>query len=253
MLSPAKYDRYKRRPSGEIADATSSLDTTSRTLFELRFERSGFAAALARRLDHYRKQPSETLPERLWTVTSGKGIPAFVALHRWTSLGAREASLGRYLASNSAPRHGRIGDPTACLSEVESWLIIDSPSGGLFTAPMLHLMSVHEMRIQQCVNGSVRDAADAVAQGELALLAARGAGVLGLYELAIGPSRPVIVSILAWPSEELRQASWREQDCDPTTEQWHLEGRARLRRRLLGAVEHYRLRPVDLGNASGLK
>jgi hypothetical protein len=61
---------------------------------------------------------------------------------------------------------------------VESWLIIDSPSGGLFTAPMLHLMSVHEMRIQQCVNGSVRDAADAVAQGELALLAARGAGGL---------------------------------------------------------------------------
>lgn len=227
----------------------SPLDTTERRLFELRFEHTHSTRHTAQRVALYRGQPRSTLPQNLWVVVAGRHLSSLVSLHSWESLTQREAVLGTFLAGPDAPRIGPASDQETNLRGSESWLLMDSPLAAPLVDDDFPVGGVHELRVQRALNGSVRDAAAGLVDGELAMMKARGAAIQGLYEIAIGPNRPLIISILAWPDGKCRHDSWANHDRDLLTAQTRDAERSRFRRRLLGPTEHYILRPVDVPRA----
>jgi hypothetical protein len=68
--------------------------------------------------------------------------------------------------------------------------------------------------------------------------------VFGLYELAIGPHRPVFVSLLVWPDAVSLHQGWADIDGSPTVAGRRDAERSRYRRRLFAATEQYLLDPV---------
>lgn len=224
----------------------SPLDTRERRLFELRFEHTHAPGHTAERIALYHGQPPSTLPQNLWVITAGRQLSSLVSLHAWESLTQREAVLGTFLAGPDAPRIGPASDRDTILRGSENWLLMDSPLAAPLVQDDFPIGGIHELRVQRALNGSVRDASAALVEGELAMMKARGAAIQGVYEIAIGPNRPLIVSILAWPDGKCRHDAWADHDRDPSTAATRDAERSLFRRRLLGPTEHYILCPVDL-------
>lgn len=229
---------------------TTWLDTTKRQLFELRFDMLAPGRAIADlRAWHLDSAPGRAAagvpaPEGVWTVRLGSRGPGLVTLTRWPSLTDRQATLGAWLDTPAA--RGQVWDGArGLIRDAESWILIDSPAGAGRVGPATVAGGLHEMRLYRALNGSVAEAAEALADHDLAAAQAAGAQPTGLYEIAIGPERPLIAATFAWPPGVLPADVWLALDARADTGARRLAERARHRRRLIGLVEPILLQPVE--------
>ncbi|MEO8296363.1 MAG: hypothetical protein ABI574_01005 [Burkholderiales bacterium] len=224
-------------------NTTSHLDTTQRQLFELRFERVAPGHGLAALRRWYRGLPWQ--PEGLWSASAGRDLPAVVSLHRWPTLAQREAQFGQALDDAPAQQLRRASaDGPAALRSAESWILVDSPAADALLHRATAPQALHELRVHKVLNGAGREAAEVLATLELPALVQQGALLRGLYELAIGPHRPILVTLLAWPDGTAPGAAWHQLDASPPLAAARDAERSRHRRRLFGDTEHYLLTPL---------
>ena len=163
-----------------------------------------------------------------WQVSAGAGLPAIVALHRWSDLRAREIALaeGRHvLACGLLERHA-----TAIFGASPAWKAArrDEP---------LPPDAVYELRLQRVLNGHGAEAAQVLGDSTLPLLQAMGAHLLGVFDLLLGANRPRLATLLAWPDLATQQRARERLDVEPRFWRRRDEEQARLHRRLFGDEE----------------
>lgn len=231
---------------------TTWLDTTKRQLFELRFDMLAPGGAIRELCGWYRDTAAARAaagvppPEGAWTVHLGSRGPGLVTLTRWPNLTERQASLGTWLDGEEA--RAQIWDGArGLIRDAESWLLIDSAAASSLQHTAVSSSGLHELRLYRVLNGAVTEAATALADHELTAAQEEGARVTGLFEIAIGPERPLIAAILAWPEGLLPADTWLALDARADTAARRLEERARHRRRLFGQVESILLQPLVEG------
>jgi len=101
------------------------------------------------------------------------------------------------------------------------------------------------MRVQHVLNGAQPQAAEALAEVDLPMLKALGAQVLGIFDLVIGPGRPTMVTLLAWPDLDTHHRAWFEMDRDAEVLAQRKAETARHGRRLFADVDAYLLQPMS--------
>jgi hypothetical protein len=171
---------------------------------------------------------SSTALAGAWQATAGAGLPRLVMLHRWAKLDDRDAALasGRHvLATDVLLRH-----EVAVLGASSAWAAVRRETA-------LPADVVHELRIQQVLNGHGTEAAKVMGESTLPLLQALGAQVLGVFDLLLGAQRPRLATFLAWPTLAAQQQAWARLDVEPRVWRRRDEERTRLRRRLFGAEQ----------------
>jgi hypothetical protein len=236
---------------------TFHLDTTKRQLYELRFERVSPGISAAAILSWYAEAGSQgggssswqshhiPAPAGFWMVSVGGDVPIVLSLYRWDSLTIRERTLGSFLDSDEADHLTRrvFGDGGVGRS-VESWILIDSPPAHTLCTDAMTSVSVHEMRVYAVLNGSMREASEALIELEIPAAIARGAHLTGIYELAIGPRRPTLVSMLTWPNALAPHEAWREIDGSEVVIARRRAEISRYRRRLFADTQQYLMSPL---------
>ncbi|MCV0394871.1 MAG: hypothetical protein K5872_01555 [Rhizobiaceae bacterium] len=239
---------------------TGNLDTTGRCLFELRFEQIAPGRAVSELVEWYRKAMSDGGEPSLWSRHSIPtplemscvviGPHSIITLYRWNSLTERESSFGRLLESGDAPAIVP-GAEGSLLREAESWILAGAPAGeALVEAGAPNATDkLQELRIQQVLNGSSTEAAETLTRHELSMAIERGARIRGVYELAIGPERPLLISFLSWNAKTPPERAWAEIDA-AQADQRDAE-RQKHQRRLVGISRRYLMRPLRNGGFEG--
>jgi hypothetical protein len=220
-------------------------DPEGRTeVFELRFETlaPGVAPAVLRRSPL--TMATLCSPRSCWWIASGARAAGRVSLYRWSSLTDRQSQANDWreeLQARGLLWNGSVGP----IRDVESWIMRESiHAQGLTQEAPTHL-PFHELRTFRALNGSAGEAAKALAEHELVQLRSAGAVVTGLYEVALGPDRPMLVLTTAWPDGSFPSDDWLAVDASAETARRRLDERSRHRRRLIGLVETMLLEPLE--------
>lgn len=183
-----------------------------------------------------------------WITLSGARTPGFLYIMKWPSLAERDARFPRFWSDPFwRARRSELTDGMPLVDQIENWLLDPLPQWEALRSPEAgsDLGGIHELRVDDILNGSQRDAADALADVDLALLKREGATVLGFFEVAIGPDRPRFVTLLAWPDLATQIRGWRHHDADEAVVAQRRRERERFGRPLVLASAQHLLQPVD--------
>jgi hypothetical protein len=157
------------------------------------FERAGVPAPLA-----------------FWDSFAGPSTRMLAYLLRWNSLDERMAAWGRFYADPQWWKQYEDAHGGAQMLEQSHVLILRaSPAWRPGVGPTPAPGGIHELRMLDLLPRAGAAAHEALDRVDLPFLQARGAQVLGLFELAIGEGLPCAVALLAWPGIEARDAAWR--------------------------------------------
>jgi hypothetical protein len=188
-------------------------------------------------------------PLGAWTAIAGKRLPVFGYLLVWDSLAERDASFPSFWAD---PRwtavRARTEDGHPMVEHIDDWLIVPSPAWDR-TAGRRSLPAggVHELRIHHCMAGHAGEVTRYLAEIEHAQLEVRGATVIGMFDVLIGPNMPAIVSFLAWPDFESQQSALARLDVEPRVHARRRDWAQRLGFSPIREVEQTLLRPLSYG------
>ncbi len=142
----------------------------------------------------------------LWAGQGGAWPDRVLALFRWPDFQTRDAFQNSVLGD--AAYRNEFG---FALRSSEHWIL--QPTGAVATDPASwRSRELFEIRIQEVLNGSQPDAAEAfrdVAAPEIRRLGGR---VAAQFDVALGPRRPVFVSFLAWPDMPALQRGQQDMD-----------------------------------------
>ncbi len=182
-----------------------------------------------------------------WTALSGRRTPAFLYIMKWDSLTQRDERFPRFWTDPFwRARRAELTDGMPLVDSIENWLLDPSPAWAAAREDdsSQPVGGVHEMRIQHILNGSQAHAVDVLGGVDLLALQAQGARLLGVFEVVIGPERPMFVTMLAWPDLETQHHAWSEMDRDPKIIAQRQKELGRYGRRLFGTLDQYLLEPM---------
>ncbi|NGN44591.1 hypothetical protein G6N74_26380 [Mesorhizobium sp. CGMCC 1.15528] len=182
-----------------------------------------------------------------WTALSGRRTPAFLYIMKWDSLTQRDERFPRFWTDPFwRARRAELTDGMPLVDSIENWLLDPSPAWATARVDEASqpVGGVHEMRIQHVLNGSQAHAADVLGEVDLPALQVLGARLLGVFEVVIGPERPMFVTMLAWPDLETQHRAWSEMDRDPKIAAQRQKEFARYGRGLIGTLDQYLLEPM---------
>lgn len=183
-----------------------------------------------------------------WVTLSGARAPGFLYIMKWNSLAERDARFPRFWTDPFwRARRAELTDGMPLVDAIENWLLDPLPQweGLRRTGDAAEIGGVHELRVDNILNGSQRDAADILGRVDLPALKRHGATVLGLFEVVIGPERPRFVTLIAWPDLETQAAAWGAVDGDPAIAAQRRHEQERYGRRLFSSCNQHLLQPVD--------
>lgn len=182
-----------------------------------------------------------------WMVVAGRQAPGFLYIIKWASLAQRDERFPRFWADPFwRAQRAELTDGMTLVNSIENWLLDASPAwaavreddGG---GPV---SGIHELRVQNVLNGSQTEAADVFAKVDLPVARRHGARVLGVMEVVIGPERPRFVTLLAWPDLETQQKAAFAIDRDPEIVAQRARERTSAGGRLFLTLDQYLLEPL---------
>jgi hypothetical protein len=154
----------------------------------------------------------------VWSSMVGGGADRFYYLCRYRDIDQRDESWTRFWDHPGLAR--AIAATTRQATQVVEWTfpILMRPNAA-WTAirgagHTRAIGRVHELRIDRVAFGETARAHEILAKADFPLLSARGAAVLGSFDVWMGPGIPSIVTFLAWPDPEARERAWRDLDRD---------------------------------------
>ncbi|MCV0394901.1 MAG: NIPSNAP family protein [Rhizobiaceae bacterium] len=182
-----------------------------------------------------------------WVTLSGAATPGFLYIMKWRDLGERDARFPRFWLDRFwRARRAQLTDGMTLVDSIENWVMEALPQWESLREQGQPTESggVHELRVQDVLNGSQAEAADVLATIDLPALKRRGAKVMGLFEVAIGPGRPRFVILLAWPDLQTQIDGWLAFDRDVEVTAQRERERAKHGRRLFSTSQQHLLQPV---------
>lgn len=185
-------------------------------------------------------------PVGSWTTVAGAHSPGFLYIIRWQSLAQRDACFPRFWSDPFwRARRAELTDGMTLVDSIENWLLDPLPTWrGLREPAGPAVGGLHELRVQDILNGHQAEAAEALASVDLPVAAEHGARLLGLFEVVIGPGRPRFVTLLAWPDADAQFAAARTMEADPRLAAQRRREAGRHGRRLFGSLQQHLLDPV---------
>jgi len=186
-------------------------------------------------------------PVGVWTVASGQRMPGLLYIIPWQSMTERDAIFPRFWTDPFwRARRAEATQGSPLVESIETWLM--SPSSAWVAArgagSAAPVGGLHELRIHRVYNGHVDQAAAAWGDIELPLLQQHGGQLLGAFDVVIGPDRPALVTLLAWPNMATHQAAWASFDADPQIAAQRQREVETFGRPLYSRVEQYLLDPL---------
>jgi hypothetical protein len=183
-----------------------------------------------------------------WAVLSGRQAPGFLYIIRWNSMKERDERFPRFWTDPFwRARRAELTDGQPLVDSIETWLLEPSAAwrkAGTDPVPG-PVGGVHELRIENVLNGSQAEAADSLGSVDLPALRELGARLLGVFEVTIGPERPRFVTLLAWPDLDTQQRAWFAMDRHPVVRAQRERERRRHGRDLFGPADAYLLEPIS--------
>lgn len=186
-------------------------------------------------------------PVGSWTTVAGASSPGFLYIIRWNSLAERDANFPRFWSDPFwRARRAGLTDGMTLVDSIENWILDPLPGWRAMREPAgaPGVGGVHELRVQDILYGHQAEAAGVLTSVDLPIAAEHGARLLGLFEVAIGPARPRIVTLLAWPDADAQFAAARAMDADPRIEGQRQREAETHGRRLFGPCQQHLLDPV---------
>lgn len=183
-----------------------------------------------------------------WITIAGARTPGFLYILKWNSLQERDACFPRFWTDPFwRARRAQLTDGMPLVDSIENWLLDAMPQWQGLRAPgdAVEVGGVHELRVDSILNGSQREAADVLARIDLAALQQRGATVLGMFEVSIGPERPRFVTLLAWPDIETQFEAWQGVERDASIHAERARETAKHGRPLVVSTQQYLLQPME--------
>lgn len=182
-----------------------------------------------------------------WVTLSGPAAPGFLYIMKWPSLAERDARFPRFWSDPFwRARRGQLTDGMPLVDSIENWLLNPLPEWTtLAESDDAEAGGVHELRVEDILNGSQREAAEVLASVDLPAARRLGAKVLGFFEVSIGPDRPRFVTLLAWPDLESQTKARLSLDADGTIAAQRARERQRHGRALVLSTRQHLLQPVE--------
>lgn len=156
----------------------------------------------------------------VWSALAGAGLGKFFYLCRYENIADRDRvwtqfwdhpDLARAIAATTTTRTNVVeGTFPILLRPGEAWRIVRAAGNG-GAMPGLH----HELWMDRIAFGEGARAHTLLGKIDLPFLRARGARVLGCFDVWVGPDIPTIVTFLAWPDPATRLAGLAALDRHP--------------------------------------
>ena len=199
---------------------------------------------------------AETLWERYgvpkpvgsWTTVAGSDMPGFLYIMKWPSMAERDARFPKFWADPFwRARRSQLTDGMPLVDSIENWILNPLSCWTTLrdTGSETEVGGLHELRVQDILNGSQAEAADTLATVDLPIARDHGARLLGLFEVTLGPARPRFVTLLAWPDADAQFDAARSIDSHPEILAARARERDRHGRRLFARTRHHLLDPVS--------
>jgi hypothetical protein len=190
-------------------------------------------------------------PLAYWTSMNGPMAPLYAYLLRWGNLDERMAAFGGFYTDPEwLEQRERSNAGRQMVERIDIYFMSASSAWRRDESDVVReIGGVHELRIQQVLNGQVAAASDSLAECDLPFLEKQGAIVLGIFDMRIGPRYPQSIQILAWESEAARLAAWREYDDSAEIAARRGQERARFGRPLFEPASVCSMEPAPYGVA----
>ena len=199
---------------------------------------------------------TETLWERYgvpkpvgsWTTVAGSDAPGFLYIIKWPSMADRDARFPKFWADPLwRARRAQLTDGMPLVDSIENWVLDPLPGwqGLRDIGTDAAVGGLHELRVQDILNGHQGEAGDTLARVDLPIAIEHGARLLGHFEVSLGPARPRFVTLLAWPDADAHFDAAQRIDTDPRILAARAEERARHGRRLFQQTRQHLLDPVS--------
>jgi hypothetical protein len=157
----------------------------------------------------------------VWSAAAGAGLAKFFYFCRYENIADRDRvwtkfwdhpDLARAIAATTTTRTNVVeGTFPIFLRPGEAWRLVRAGGAPGGAAPGLH----HELWMDRVAFGEGARAHALLGKIDLPFLCARGARVLGSFDVWIGPDIPTIVTFLAWPDPATRVAALAALDRHP--------------------------------------
>ncbi len=190
-----------------------------------------------------------TPPIAAWSAIAGRRQPVFGYLLKWDSFEQRDTTFPPFWASPEwAEVRDRSNAAFPMVDSIENWIIRASTvwdrSGGVDGEPV---GGIHEMRVYQVRAGYGPEVNAYLAEFELPQCEHLGGEVLGVFDVAVGPDLPAIVSFVAWPDFETQQRAANRLHIDPRLRDRQNRWKTELGVNPVRHVEQTILRPLPYG------
>lgn len=188
-------------------------------------------------------------PLGAWTSIAGRQQPVFGYILKWDSLDARDRAFPPFWTCPEwAEVRARTDDGHPLVDSIEDWLL--APNAAWKRTGEIDATrhgGVHEMRIHRCLAGFGPQVTAYLAEIEHRQIEVLGGRILGVFDVAIGPDMPAIVSFVAWPDFPTQQRAAERLDMEPRVRERHRQWRDEYGRSPIRSVEQTLLRPLDYG------
>jgi hypothetical protein len=188
-------------------------------------------------------------PLGAWTSIAGRRQPMFGYLVKWESLEARDRAFPPFWACPEwAEVRARTDDGHPMVDSIEDWLVAPSAiwdrSGA--TDGTRH-GGLHEMRIHHVMAGYGPQVADYLKTIEHRQIEILGGRILGVFDVAVGPDLPAMVTFVAWPNHATQQRAAERLDREPRVHERHRQWKQEHGISLIRSLEQTLLQPLEYG------
>lgn len=186
-------------------------------------------------------------PIGAWTSIAGRRQPIFGYMLCWDSLDRRDRAFPPFWACPEwAEVRARTDDGHPMVDGIEDWLVAPSKiwdrTGGFDDT---RHGGLHEMRIHHVLAGYAPQVAEYLSQVEHRQIEILGGRILGVFDVAIGPDMPAVVTFVAWPDHDTQQFAADRLEREPRVHDHHRRWREEHGLSLIRRVEQTLLQPLD--------
>lgn len=188
-------------------------------------------------------------PLGAWTSIAGRRQPVFGYLLKWDSLDQRDRAFPPFwVCPEWQEVRARTDDGHPMVDSIEDWLLAANASWRRSDeiGDTRH-DGLHEMRIHHVLAGYGPEVTDYLATIEHRQIEILGGNILGVFDVAIGPDMPAIVSFVAWPDQATQQRAAERIDREPRVHERHRRWKDEHGLSLIRSVEQTLLQPLDFG------
>jgi hypothetical protein len=186
-------------------------------------------------------------PLAYWEGFAGAFNPLYAYMLRWESLDERFATFERFYTDPDWIAQRAASDAGDNMVDRIDLMILRPSSAWAPHRSDCAGGPLHELRLQRLSTRNSPEAHRVIGEVDLPFMTARGATVLGAFQVWYGAGTPQAVTILAWPEEATRSAAYAAFEADATIAARRAEERQQFGAPLFRTARSTLMRPTSYG------